>query len=287
MKAVGPQLAIAVASWWVRLYTCGVDRTIADARRAEFESDLWESLHDRGRSDGSTARSLEILDRLVRGVPADLAWCFAERQSQGRARENDRRAGMNFTASQTGWMGLAAVLGGLLWVAGYVSAVFLGAADLWQVTLSAAPLLMGAGLLAFYAGQGGRTGRLGMAGFGLLLVALTIVLLRPAAVWIGNYLFPPTFAIVVPLGFLLFGLGVMRAGTFPRVSRSLPLVVGILLATTSLLGAFGLIFRDLSPVMQSFYRPGSPIEVLSVTCFGVGWAAMGLALWSRRAEVQS
>ncbi len=99
MKALGPKAAIRLASWWVRLYTRGMPRVIADARRAEFESDLWECLHDDGRGDGSAARSMEILGRLVRGVPSDLAWWFEEWRSARRTRAYNWRTATDLTAS--------------------------------------------------------------------------------------------------------------------------------------------------------------------------------------------
>ena len=99
MKALGPKAAIWLASWWVRLYTRGMPRAIADARRAEFESDLWECLHDDGRSDGSAARSMEILGRLVRGVPSDLTWWFEEWQAARGTRADKMRPATDLTAS--------------------------------------------------------------------------------------------------------------------------------------------------------------------------------------------
>ena len=79
--------AVALARSWVRLYTYGTDPETAERRRAEFESDLWESLHEAGRPAEPTLRSIEILDRLLRGVPADLVWRFEALRAPARSSE--------------------------------------------------------------------------------------------------------------------------------------------------------------------------------------------------------
>jgi hypothetical protein len=74
---VNPRADIATRATqgWVRWYTAGVPRPTGVERRCEIESDLADHTRDRrqqGWSDGRIAR--ERLGRLVRGVPADLAW---------------------------------------------------------------------------------------------------------------------------------------------------------------------------------------------------------------------
>ena len=80
MKTLATKVAVGLVQWWVHLYTLGMGHAVADARRAEVESDLWECLHDRRSDADFSARSIEILGRLVRGVPADLAWSMEERR---------------------------------------------------------------------------------------------------------------------------------------------------------------------------------------------------------------
>jgi TonB family protein len=46
-----------------------------DARREEIESDLWESAHDIGTTDGELA--LQLAARLLLGMPHDVAWRLA------------------------------------------------------------------------------------------------------------------------------------------------------------------------------------------------------------------
>lgn len=55
-------------TWW---YTSAVPADARERRRAEIESDLWESRHDSHAVHKASGRTLI---RLVCGVPADLAW---------------------------------------------------------------------------------------------------------------------------------------------------------------------------------------------------------------------
>jgi hypothetical protein len=64
---MNPPLAARLTRWWTRTYTAGLPNAIRDARRAEVESDLWESLAD-------PAAARQILPRLVLGAVDDLAW---------------------------------------------------------------------------------------------------------------------------------------------------------------------------------------------------------------------
>jgi hypothetical protein len=67
-----PALAAAVVRAWTRLYTWRVHPHDArDRRRAEIESDLWESMEE---TDTGLRRSVQILARMVRGMPDDLWW---------------------------------------------------------------------------------------------------------------------------------------------------------------------------------------------------------------------
>jgi len=61
-------MAMAMTRWWTRVYTFGLPAELRETRRAEIESDLWESLHD-----PDAARS-QILPRLAGGVMDDVCW---------------------------------------------------------------------------------------------------------------------------------------------------------------------------------------------------------------------
>ena len=64
---MSPRAAAGVARWWTRLYTAGLPVDLRDARRAEVESDLWESV-----ADGAPSR--HILARVALGLADDLTW---------------------------------------------------------------------------------------------------------------------------------------------------------------------------------------------------------------------
>jgi hypothetical protein len=70
--------AATVTRWWTRFYTAGLPEDLRDARRAEVESDLWESL-----ADGSPSR--HILARLALGLVDDLTWSLTLMDSSSRA----------------------------------------------------------------------------------------------------------------------------------------------------------------------------------------------------------
>ena len=70
--------AARVARWWTRVYTAGLPDHLREARRAEVESDLWESL-----ADG--APSHHILARTALGLPDDLTWSLTVMDTSIRA----------------------------------------------------------------------------------------------------------------------------------------------------------------------------------------------------------
>jgi hypothetical protein len=104
---------------WVRLYTAGLPPEIREARRAELESDLWEQDHEAAAAGvRPTMTAMQVLHRLVRGLPADLSW----RQQQGGAKVF-RKAGR---AAVEGAMLTTAALA-RHWVAGLVVLALAGA----------------------------------------------------------------------------------------------------------------------------------------------------------------
>lgn len=68
-----PRLASALVRAWTRAYTWRMDPDDCHARRAEIESDLWESFHDQTRQSDATGAA-HLLVRLVLGIPDDLSW---------------------------------------------------------------------------------------------------------------------------------------------------------------------------------------------------------------------
>jgi hypothetical protein len=75
---MSPHTAARVARHWTRLYTAGLPADVRDMRRAEVESDLWESLLD-------ATGSRHILARLALGVVDDLTWSLTQMDTNTRA----------------------------------------------------------------------------------------------------------------------------------------------------------------------------------------------------------
>lgn len=73
-----PRTAVGVTRWWTRCYTAGLPSNLRAARRAEVESDLWESL-----ADGTPSR--HILARLALGIVDDLTWSLTFMDTTTRA----------------------------------------------------------------------------------------------------------------------------------------------------------------------------------------------------------
>lgn len=74
---------VRATRWWVGVYTAGLAPEVRERRRAELESDLWEQRHEAevlGRRPSGTA--VQILRRLLLGMPADLGW--RRRQEGGK-----------------------------------------------------------------------------------------------------------------------------------------------------------------------------------------------------------
>ena len=87
-------LAIGLTRAWVRLYTKGLPPERRETRRAEIDSDLWEQGYD-GESNGNDPQEtgLQVLFRLLAGIPADLTWRLQERGAAKASR--DRSIKMN------------------------------------------------------------------------------------------------------------------------------------------------------------------------------------------------
>ena len=75
MSAAFLTIAMAIVRGWTRLYTCRMDPALRDERRAEIESDLWESQEDvRWAQREPAAVAGDMLVRLLRGASDDLFW---------------------------------------------------------------------------------------------------------------------------------------------------------------------------------------------------------------------
>jgi hypothetical protein len=75
MNGVLARAAAAVVRGWTYLYTCRLPAALADERRREVESDLWELQSDPESGRGVGVAS-QLLGRLLLGAPDDLVWRF-------------------------------------------------------------------------------------------------------------------------------------------------------------------------------------------------------------------
>jgi hypothetical protein len=66
-------IALAATRRWLDLYTRGLPGRVAEERRAEVESDVWEMLHDAEFTQRADL-AREAVSRLIRGVPSDIGW---------------------------------------------------------------------------------------------------------------------------------------------------------------------------------------------------------------------
>ena len=77
------RIAVAAVRAWTRLYTWRLHESARERRRAEIESDLWESQHD-DASGSDLARVL--IARLVLGIVSDLRWRAGEMTTASQRR---------------------------------------------------------------------------------------------------------------------------------------------------------------------------------------------------------
>jgi hypothetical protein len=99
-------LAARVVRRWVRRYTRGLDPAVREVRRAEIESDVWEHRREAAAAGLRPRQTgLEILARMVLGMPADIGW----RRAMPRAEELGVEADMD-NRIPTVWMVPAAIV---------------------------------------------------------------------------------------------------------------------------------------------------------------------------------
>jgi hypothetical protein len=143
-----PRRADAFALWWVDRYTATLADAVAERRRDEICSDLWEQRAAAARAAvPSTLVGLSVLRRVVAGIAADLSWRRGQlAAARGRSPAHARR--LWWTVRRSWWQALAAVLG-VIEVATAVSIPLEGASTAGPghiVLLAASGILVLAGL---------------------------------------------------------------------------------------------------------------------------------------------
>jgi hypothetical protein len=192
--------------------------------------------------------------------------------------------------------GLAAILGGVLWIAVRVLVLLEPppfSYDAYNRMFVAPLLLLLVGLLGLSVRRAGGRRRLARTGIVMafagcaLLIAgnaaefwLVLVQSKPNAnaayqsgaeeVWIGSEIGWILFLLgflILSIGLVLFGVAAVRANELPRW-RALPLMVGVAGLTAFLFGPFLVAAAD-----------------LLLTLIGVGWILLGYILWSEKDEM--
>lgn len=191
------------------------------------------------------------------------------------------------------WGGLAAILGGALWVPyGIFEMVAPWGADVvyrddvgysviintplfvaYSLPGSLAVLLTSLGLLGVLTLLGESAGRTGGIGFILVYVALALAVLSLAGVIL---LFDPLFTSGRIFGTLALGIATLLAGVNARGSRLAPgWAVGLIA-----LGLAGIFLFPLWPLVYALMWVPEVAGAAFMVLFGLGWMLLGYALWS-------
>lgn len=169
------------------------------------------------------------------------------------------------------WGGIAAMLGGVLWVVWsnlFRVSIEVAGGPFSDGLLLLAALLTLAGLVGLHALQVGNYGRIGRAGFytaavGLLVQALAaLVLLMGSEASFLQWLVAPVGSLTVLVGLLLYGAATLQARVLARWC--------------------GLALIVVPPI--AFYM-NSKVFYGSLALYGVLWVALGYVLWSRRSKL--
>ncbi|HEY5639030.1 MAG TPA: hypothetical protein VIW01_03185 [Dehalococcoidia bacterium] len=198
--------AIALTRAWTAAYTRGLPEAVRAQRQEEIDCDLWEHqrLADFERAPTS-GTAVEMLLRLVLGVPADLAW----RVEAGASARSEKGTQMNDSWIMRGLLALALAIAIVPTSYGVFS---LAGGGEWGSTSErlvgglfwiAVGLTMGAGLLLSRS----------RPSLGLGLLALGVILISVGVYWAA--------VVTVPIGLVLLSIAYVRAGRpgWPRGAR--------------------------------------------------------------------
>jgi hypothetical protein len=178
------------------------------------------------------------------------------------------------------WGGLAAMLGGVMWVVKGGAIMLTGEQP--PVLFGAALPLFAVGLVGLHARLGGRGGRLGKTGvlvaYAALASALVVLVgwtLAPAG-WVPSEdsVTPLTPFIVLAglgpfVGLVLLGIATLRVKAMPAPWSALPLVMGAGAVPLMLVGGI------LELVSERLFE-------LPIVLLGLAWVLLGYSVWSGR-----
>ncbi len=192
------------------------------------------------------------------------------------------------------WGGLAAMVGGALWIpygifemlepwgadvayrddVGYSVIIDSSLFVAYSMTGSLAVLLTSLGLLGVLALLRVSAGRAGRIGLILVYVALALSILSLAGVWV---LFDPLFTVGRVFGMLALGTATFLAGVDARGRRAMSGWPVALMA----LGLAGLFLFPLWPLVYALQWVPQAVGAAFMVMFGLGWTVLGYALWAR------
>jgi hypothetical protein len=190
-------LSIALTRAWATVYTRGLPQDAGAERREEIDGDLW---HQRRLADLErepvTGTAVQILVRVILGIPADLLW----RVEAGSSTQTVGRTSVNNTLFMR--IGLVAAMLPLAALAAAGVSFVLGSGDfenstehwLWRVAFVATPAIGGVGLWLC-----ATRPRLGM---GLVL----------AGVGASSVMMPWMAVVTVPVGLVIIAFAIKRSG---------------------------------------------------------------------------
>jgi hypothetical protein len=173
------------------------------------------------------------------------------------------------TLERSRFFGLAAILGGIMWVVKAGSILVMGVQP--PLIFELGQFLFAIGLVGLYHRLEGRANRWGRAGLALAYLAMASLLGIALYILSGGrlpggeeFLFPVSLffmgaALGIFGGLILLGIATLSAKTMPRPWRTLPLAIGLLpipVAATALLH----------------------LE-LPILLLGLAWAGLGYMIW--------
>ncbi len=226
------------------------------------------------------AEFAELLEERRLGLPdiLDIVRAAMDARLYPQVRLGDGRAASEPSVRVPRLGSLGAVLGGaMLAVMNLVPFTGFGALtaalpDWLQFLL---PLFFLVAILGLHSLSRGRTGTLGRAGAGLILLGLVSMIAGMLSLAYSDALWALVFAGLLGtfFGFVLFGIAVMRAGLLGRWSF-MPLVVGVLGLASAFNGE------------PAYSRTGYSAGMVLWLLFALAWVLLGYALWSSRKQPQ-
>jgi hypothetical protein len=208
---------------------------------------------------------------------------------------------MSVSRRQIRWLGLSSALGGVLLAASTLVDEVLGnpgrvytSDTSWHLEGPMAiigPLvgvlmmaLFIGGTVGLYVANRHLAGKAAKAGFMLLAAAFAstiagfaISLVLPLDGGIAilfNALVVPPWVVMMPLGFLLVGLGL------PKPIRRVPLVLGVILTARTVIGVVAAALSTWWPAARIVSRSDSPLGIATNVLLGLALAAIGFSMWS-------